>query len=61
MSRGFSAGVGTNYGLYDRGIDFREKKQTSPLQSVQTETGAQPVSYPMGIEGKANHSPTPTT
>jgi hypothetical protein len=45
MSRDRSVGIALGYGLYGRGKSF------SLLYSFQTGSGAQPISYKVGIEG----------
>jgi hypothetical protein len=41
----------TGYGLDDRGSIPCRGKRFSPLRSVQTDSGAHAVSYPMGAAG----------
>ncbi|PNF38662.1 hypothetical protein B7P43_G01212, partial [Cryptotermes secundus] len=49
-------GIGTGYGLDDRGVGVRVPRGsrifTSPI--VQTGSGVHPTSYPMGTGGKAH-------
>jgi hypothetical protein len=51
MSLDKSVGMTMGYGLEGCGSIFRKGKNFSLLESVQTGSGAQPVSYSMGIRG----------
>jgi hypothetical protein len=52
-SRGSAAGITTDYGLDNQGIEFEslEGQEFSFLHIIQTSPGFHPVSYPVGTRG----------
>jgi hypothetical protein len=55
-SRDSSVGVALGYGLDDRGSILGEARNFSHHHHVQNDSGAHPVSYPMGTRGSFSGS-----
>jgi hypothetical protein len=55
MSRDNAVGIAIGYGLDDQGIGVRvpQGQEVSLLHVVQTGSGVQPTSYPMGTGGSS--------